>query len=105
MKDRAIYVYRDGGWNDNYENSAIYHSIESQITAGVAQRNIPVSIGSQAIADAMGVPLHTNVGYGTYDENNLLVNVDLAYQDLVESLLNSTEIVSMSSRVVTDGDI
>lgn len=86
LKDKAIYIYRSGSWNDDYESKGIYQYISSELSKG--GDNVPVTLSSQSLADEMGMPIGSTIGTATaMAEGAWVVNITTDVNQALNDLL------------------
>jgi hypothetical protein len=99
LKNRAVYTYRDGSWDDAYGSNNFYSYVDSLLANHNAQQ-IPVMVGSQTLADELGVPVNSQIGTGTYGSaGSWSMHVDGSVQDSLSDMLEGLTTVSGSSSI------
>jgi hypothetical protein len=98
LKNRAVYIYRDGSWDDAYSNHKLYSYIDS-IMNDHNSVPVPVMIGSEAIANELGVPLNSQIGTGMPNGGSWTVQMNLnsEAQNNLANIFDGLTTVSMSS--------
>ena len=99
LRDKAIFAYRDGSWNDNYVSTDIYKYLDNQVM-GFSNAAIPVTVNSQDIASQLGVAVGDTIGTASSADGSWSLVVHPHHvQDALEELLYGYSPVSVSSQV------
>ena len=96
LKDKAIYTYRDGKLHDVCGNKLV-DQMFNQVAQEVNHNPIPITVGSQGIADALSVSMHEAIGVANFEENgSWQITVNPSHQNVLETLFSGNPTITSS---------
>ena len=85
LQNQAIYIYRDGSWDDKYVDSELYKLL-AILASGKKTKQVPFVVNNPDIAQELGVTLNVQCGTFTSANGSFAMLLNNVNQDILNGL-------------------